>query len=158
MPQPAKPAMYRTDPLPHVKHVITIASGKGGVGKSTLTVNLACMLQAMGLRVGVLDADIYGPSIPRMLGMTAQRQPEIVDDMMEPPRAHGLKTMSMGYITGDAAAILRAPMITKALQQMLRMCAWGTEAEPLDVPRVPDFPRVGFTHDRPRDRVRRLAL
>ena len=146
MKQPAKPAIYRTDPLPHVNHVVAIASGKGGVGKSTLTVNLALMLHAMGLRVGVLDADIYGPSIPRMLGMSEQRQPEMHDGLMQPPEAMGLKTMSMGYITGEAAAILRAPMITKALQQMLRMSAWGTEEAPLDMLLVDMPPGTGDVH------------
>jgi ATP-binding protein involved in chromosome partitioning len=145
-PEKAKPAIYRTDPLPHVAHVIAVASGKGGVGKSTLTVNLALMLQAMGRRVGVLDADIYGPSIPRMLGMCAQRQPEMQDGLMQPPVAHGLKTMSMGYITGDAAAIMRAPMITKALGQMLRMTAWGTPDAPLDVLLVDMPPGTGDVH------------
>lgn len=132
--------------LPHVKRIIAVASGKGGVGKSTITVHLALMLQAIGLRVGILDADIYGPSVPRMLGLLGEKQPEIVDGFMHPPVGLGIKAMSMGFITGDAAAILRGPMITKTLQQLAHLTAWGTEKEPLDVLLVDMPPGTGDVH------------
>jgi ATP-binding protein involved in chromosome partitioning len=103
----------------HVKAVIAVASGKGGVGKSTVAVNLACALAALGLRTGLLDADVYGPSIPTMLG---------VKDVW------GLKAMSIGLIVdADQAMIWRGPMASQALGQMLNETRWGTEAEPLDV-------------------------
>lgn len=120
-------------PIPHVAKVVAVASGKGGVGKSTVTVNLAHALTAMGKRVGILDADIYGPSVPRMLGLETYLKPEIVDNHMVPPMAHGIRAMSMALITGDEAAVLRAPMITKALVQFLRLTRWGDATHPLDI-------------------------
>lgn len=120
-------------PLAHVARVIAVGSGKGGVGKSTVTVNLAQAFIAMGKRVGILDADIYGPSIPRMLGLETYVKPEVIDGQMVPPVAHGIRAMSMSLITGDEAAVLRAPMITKALVQFLRLTRWGTAEAPLDV-------------------------
>lgn len=120
-------------PIPHVKKIIAVASGKGGVGKSTVTVNLAHALTLAGRRVGILDADIYGPSIPRMLGLETYLKPEIVGGQMVPPIAHGIRAISMSLITGDEAAVLRAPMITKALVQFLRLTRWGTADAPLDV-------------------------
>ena len=130
--------------LPGVKNIIAVASGKGGVGKSTTAVNLALAMVAQGKRVGLLDADIYGPSIPRMLGLSGK--PEIVNDKMQPLIRYGIRTNSMGYITGDEAAILRAPMITKALNQLLRLTNWGTEAEPLDVLLIDMPPGTGDIH------------
>jgi ATP-binding protein involved in chromosome partitioning len=131
-------------PLDHVKSIIAVASGKGGVGKSTTSVNLALALARRGKKVGVLDADIYGPSLPRMLGLAGQ--PEIREGKMIPLRSHGLDCMSMGFITGDEAAILRGPMISKALQQMLRMTRWGTPEEPMDVLIVDMPPGTGDIH------------
>ncbi len=123
---PTRSAMASTPAqLPGVTRIIAVASGKGGVGKSTTTVNLAYAAVAAGLRVGILDADIYGPSIPRMLGLQASGTPELRNGMMHPHHAHGIAAMSVQFITGDAAAILRGPMISKTLQQMLRMTAWG---------------------------------
>ena len=119
-------------PIPHVKRIIAVASGKGGVGKSTVTVNLAHALTLAGKRVGILDADIYGPSIPRMLGLETYLKPELADNQMVPPMAHGIRAMSMSLITGDEAAVLRAPMITKALVQFLRLTRWGDAEHPLD--------------------------
>jgi len=119
-------------PLAHVGRIIAVASGKGGVGKSTVTVNLAHALTAMGKRVGILDADIYGPSIPLMLGLETHVKPEIMDGMMLPPMAHGIRAMSMALVIGDQAAVLRAPMITKTLVQFLRLTKWGDAAHPLD--------------------------
>ena len=104
--------------------VIAVASGKGGVGKSSLTVNLAIAFQQMGLEVGVIDADIYGFSIPGMLGI--HQRPVTVDKMIVPPVAHGLKTISIGYFMEEGGAVLwRGPMLHKAMQQFLSDVHWG---------------------------------
>ena len=104
--------------------VYCVASGKGGVGKSSVTVNLAAALAARGLSVGVVDADIYGHSVPRMLGVTAR--PIRVDDMIMPPQAHGLKVISIGMFTaGNDAVVWRGPMLHRALQQFLADVFWG---------------------------------
>lgn len=106
-----------------VKNTIAIASGKGGVGKSTVTVNLAVALARAGARVGILDADIYGPSIPLMLGETAPV--EISDERYVPVFAHGVHAMSIGYLTeGEPALIWRGPMLAKSLLQMIDITAW----------------------------------
>ncbi len=111
--------------VPGVKHIIAVASGKGGVGKSTTAVNLALGLAANGLSVGLLDADIYGPSMPRMLGVT--EKPESADGkQLKPIERFGLKTMSIGYIVNeDTPMIWRGPMVSSALEQMLRDVTWG---------------------------------
>jgi len=104
--------------------VYCVASGKGGVGKSSVTVNLAAALAARGLSVGVVDADIYGHSVPRMLGVTAR--PTRVDDMIMPPQAHRLKIISIGMFTaGNDAVVWRGPMLHRALQQFLADVYWG---------------------------------
>jgi ATP-binding protein involved in chromosome partitioning len=104
--------------------VYCVASGKGGVGKSSVTVNLAAALAQRGLSVGVVDADIYGHSVPRMLGVTAR--PTRVDDMIMPPQAHGLKVISIGMFTaGNDAVVWRGPMLHRALQQFLADVFWG---------------------------------
>jgi ATP-binding protein involved in chromosome partitioning len=104
--------------------VYAVASGKGGVGKSSVTVNLAAALAARGLSVGVVDADIYGHSVPRMLG-TGER-PTQVEDMIMPPQAHGVKVISIGMFTaGNAAVVWRGPMLHRALQQFLADVFWG---------------------------------
>src|SRR5438067_7915782 len=105
--------------------VYAIASGKGGVGKSSVTVNLAASLAARGLSVGVVDADIYGHSVPRMLGVTGG--PTRVEDMIMPPQAvHGIKVISIGMFTpGNAAVVWRGPMLHRALQQFLADVYWG---------------------------------
>jgi len=104
--------------------VYAVASGKGGVGKSSVTVNLAAALAKRGLSVGVIDADIYGHSVPRMLG-TADR-PTQVEDMIMPPQAHGVKVISIGMFTaGNAAVVWRGPMLHRALQQFLADVYWG---------------------------------
>ncbi len=111
-------------PQPNVKNIIAVASGKGGVGKSTTTVNLALALVAEGAKVGILDADIYGPSIPTMLGLSGF--PESVDNKtMTPKMAYGVQTMSIGYlIDADQPMIWRGPMATNTLQQLLRDTNW----------------------------------
>jgi ATP-binding protein involved in chromosome partitioning len=104
--------------------VYAVASGKGGVGKSSVTVNLAAALAARGLSVGVIDADIYGHSVPRMLG--ADQKPTQVEDMIMPPQAHGVKVISIGMFTaGNAAVVWRGPMLHRALQQFLADVYWG---------------------------------
>jgi ATP-binding protein involved in chromosome partitioning len=104
--------------------VYAVASGKGGVGKSSVTVNLAAALAAKGLAVGVVDADIYGHSVPRMLG--ASERPTQVEDMIMPPQAHGVKVISIGMFTpGNAAVVWRGPMLHRALQQFLADVYWG---------------------------------
>ncbi|MNU39953.1 Septum site-determining protein MinD [compost metagenome] len=116
----------------HVKRVLAVASGKGGVGKSTVAVNLAAALAARGLAVGVLDADVYGPSLPTMLGVSGQ--PAYEDGAIVPHVAHGLKAMSVGLLTkADDAMIWRGPMASQAITQMLTQTRWGTEEAPLDV-------------------------
>lgn len=116
----------------HVRRVLAVASGKGGVGKSTVSVNLAAALAARGLSVGILDADVYGPSMPTMLGISGK--PEYVDGAMVPHEAHGLKAMSVGLLTkADDAMIWRGPMASQAINQMLSQTHWGTEEQPLDV-------------------------
>ena len=111
-------------PLPGVKNIIAVASGKGGVGKSTTAVNLALALQAEGAVVGLLDADIYGPSQPRMLGATAR--PESPDGKsLNPVVSHGIQSMSIGYlIEEETPMVWRGPMVTQALEQLLRDTRW----------------------------------
>lgn len=106
-----------------VKNTIAVASGKGGVGKSTVTVNLATALARMGARVGILDADIYGPSMPLMLGNTAPV--EVSGDFYVPVQAHGIQAMSIGYLTNNEQALIwRGPMLAKSLIQMLDITLW----------------------------------
>ncbi len=110
--------------LPNVKNIITVASGKGGVGKSTTAVNLALALAAEGAQVGMLDADIYGPSQPMMLGITG-RPESIEENTMEPMEGHGLQASSIGFlIDDDAPMVWRGPMVTSALEQLLRQTRW----------------------------------
>ncbi|SKA33639.1 ATP-binding protein involved in chromosome partitioning [Enhydrobacter aerosaccus] len=111
--------------VPGVKHIIAVASGKGGVGKSTTAVNLALGLAAIGVRTGLLDADIYGPSMPRMLSV--HEKPESTDSkQLKPIERYGLRTMSIGYIVNeDTPMIWRGPMVSSALEQMLRDVQWG---------------------------------
>ncbi|CAB0551295.1 MRP family ATP-binding protein [Corynebacterium diphtheriae] len=104
--------------------VFAVASGKGGVGKSSMTVNLATALAAHGLKVGVLDADIYGHSVPGMLGSTDR--PHAVDDMIMPPQAHGVKLISIAhFVEGNAPVVWRGPMLHRAIQQFLADVFWG---------------------------------
>ncbi len=111
--------------LPGVRHIVAVASGKGGVGKSTTACNLALALSAQGLRVGLLDADIYGPSVPKLLGLSGK--PRVIEGKtLEPLQAYGLKAMSIGLlIEPESAMIWRGPMVQSAITQMLRDVAWG---------------------------------
>lgn len=135
-PSPAAPAHGHSHPprpavaapksgIPGVKHIIAVASGKGGVGKSTTAVNIALALLSLGLKTAILDADIYGPSIPRLLGISG-RPEQLEGKLIRPMQNYGLKAMSMGFLVDeDVAMIWRGPMIQSALLQMLREVAWG---------------------------------
>lgn len=115
-----------------VKDIIAVASGKGGVGKSTVAANLAVALSLKGLRVGLLDADIYGPSVPRLFGIPAQK-PEQMAKQLRPLTAHGIKIMSMGFLVDEATPMIwRGPMVQSALMQLLRDVAWNDGGD-LDV-------------------------
>ncbi|MCF4126078.1 Mrp/NBP35 family ATP-binding protein [Methylobacterium sp. SyP6R] len=114
--------------LPGVRHIVAVASGKGGVGKSTTACNLALALRAQGLKVGLLDADIYGPSVPKLFGL--DRKPETINtpqgQRIVPLNGYGLPVMSIGFlISADTAMIWRGPMVQSALTQLLREVAWG---------------------------------
>lgn len=111
-------------PVPGIKSIIAVASGKGGVGKSTTSVNLAIALAKLGQKVGILDADIYGPSMPRLMGI--KDQPTVNGKILTPLEGHGVKVMSMGFLVDeDTPMIWRGPMVISALTQMLREVAWG---------------------------------
>jgi ATP-binding protein involved in chromosome partitioning len=120
-----KPVPAGKTRVPGVKHIVAVGSGKGGVGKSTTAVNLALALQAEGLKIGILDGDLYGPSIPKLLGL--EGQPAVRDDgIFSPHSAYGLKAMSIGsMLTKDQAVVWRGPMATSAMRQLLRETDWG---------------------------------
>jgi ATP-binding protein involved in chromosome partitioning len=110
---------------PNLGHIIAVSSGKGGVGKSTVAVNLAIALAKQGARIGLMDADVYGPNVPLMMGVN--EPPMVIDQRIVPLEAHGLKIMSLGFIIErDQPAIWRGPIITKVITQFLRDVAWGT--------------------------------
>ncbi|KQY19952.1 iron-sulfur cluster carrier protein ApbC [Rhizobium sp. Root482] len=120
-----RPTPPKKSGIPGVGAIIAVASGKGGVGKSTTSVNLALALKANGLKVGILDADIYGPSMPRLLKISG-RPEQIEGRMIKPMENYGLKVMSMGFLVDEEVAMIwRGPMIQSALLQMLREVAWG---------------------------------
>ena len=122
MPTPESP--QRPDILPGVKNIIAVSSGKGGVGKTTVSVNLAISLAKQGAQVGLLDADIYGPNVPLMMGTMAQ--PEAVDQKILPIENHNVKFMSLGLIAGeDAPIIWRGPIVGKMVQQFMIDVIWG---------------------------------
>jgi ATP-binding protein involved in chromosome partitioning len=110
--------------IPGVKHVIAVSSGKGGVGKSTVSVNVAVALGLRGAKVGLLDADIYGPNIPMMMGV--EKTPEQQDGKITPAESHGIKLISMGFfVPEDQAVVWRGPMVHTAIQQLFRDVLWG---------------------------------
>jgi ATP-binding protein involved in chromosome partitioning len=113
-------------PLPGAHNLIAVASGKGGVGKSTVAVNFALALKAEGAKVGLLDADIYGPSQPRMLGLVGRRPETLDGKLLEPLVAHGIEAMSIGFLVGEEQPMAwRGPMVTSALNQLLTQTRWG---------------------------------
>ena len=132
--QSAQPAQPRASTYKPATHVIAVASGKGGVGKSTTSINLALALSKKGMKTGILDADIYGPSLPRLIGQN--KKPQTKDKKILPIEAWGLQTMSIGYLVEeDAPTIWRGPMVMSALEQMLRDVAWeGLDVLIIDMP------------------------
>jgi len=123
--QSAASGTAHANKLPGIRRVVAVASGKGGVGKSTVSVNLACALKRHGAEVGLLDCDIYGPSIPLMMGIN-QRPTISAEEKLVPPANHGVKLMSMGFLLdGDQPVIWRGPMIMKTIQQFVMQVDWG---------------------------------
>ncbi|WP_428687815.1 Mrp/NBP35 family ATP-binding protein [Roseibium sp.] len=128
-PRPARPVTEEKAPakpgVPGIKHIVAVASGKGGVGKSTTTANLALAMAANGLKVGVLDADIYGPSVPRLFNVSGRPEP-VSGRILKPLEGYGIKVMSMGFMVEEETPMIwRGPMVISALTQMLREVAWG---------------------------------
>ena len=112
------------DVLKGVKNIIAVASGKGGVGKSTISANLAVALAASGAKVGLLDADVYGPNIPLMMGVT--EPPQVREDMIQPPTAHGVKIASLGFFYNEKTPVIwRGPLVAGAVRQLLTQVSWG---------------------------------
>ena len=111
--------------LPGVAHIVAVGSGKGGVGKTTLSVNLATALAKLGFRVGLIDADIYGPNVPLMMGVG--RQPRVLENnQIEPLESHGVKLISVGFISpGDKPLVMRGPMLHQIIRQFLQQVQWG---------------------------------
>ncbi|MEM9571213.1 MAG: Mrp/NBP35 family ATP-binding protein [Pseudomonadota bacterium] len=131
-------------PIAGISRILVVASAKGGVGKSTVSVNLAATFAKQGLRVGLLDADIYGPSIPTMLGVSDQSPATNADKKLVPVRAHGIETLSIGYLTDtNAPMIWRGPIVQSAIMQMLNDAAWGTADNPLDLLIIDTPPGTG---------------
>ena len=131
-------------PVPGIDRILVVASAKGGVGKSTVAVNLAAAMAKAGMRVGLLDADIYGPSIPTMLG-TVSAEPETSGaKKLVPVEAHGMKTLSIGYLSDpDAPMIWRGPIVMSAITQLLNDAEWGTKEAPLDILIIDTPPGTG---------------
>ena len=131
-------------PIPGISRILVVASAKGGVGKSTVSVNLAASFAKQGLRVGLLDADIYGPSVPTMLGVPDASPGTNADKKLVPVSAHGIETLSIGYLTDpDSPMIWRGPIVQSAITQMLNDAAWGTPENPLDLLIIDTPPGTG---------------
>jgi len=142
--QQSSPDTSQIKPIPGIARILVVASAKGGVGKSTVAVNLAAAMAKAGMNVGLMDADIYGPSIPTMLGVDDADPKANADGKLEPIVAHGLKTLSIGYLTDtDAPMIWRGPMVMSAITQMLNDASWGTRENPLDLLIIDTPPGTG---------------
>jgi ATP-binding protein involved in chromosome partitioning len=121
---PQSPGEQPKLPIPGVQNIIAIGSGKGGVGKSTIAVNLAITLAKLGYAVGLLDADVYGPNVPLMMGI--RETPHAIGQRIQPLAAHGVRIMSMGFLNpGDKPLVWRGPMLNSVMQQFLRNVDWG---------------------------------
>ena len=144
--QPAQPQGQRGSGVPGIKHLIAVASGKGGVGKSTTAVNLALALKSLGLKVAVLDADVYGPSIPKLFGLTGKPEPsDAAGKKMKPMTRYGVEVMSIGFLVPeDTPMIWRGPMVMSALTQLLRETEWG-EADVMVIDMPPGTGDVQLT-------------
>ncbi|MBA8666840.1 Mrp/NBP35 family ATP-binding protein [Holosporaceae bacterium 'Namur'] len=139
------PKVSKKSPIMGVKKIILVASGKGGVGKSTVACNLAVALSKSGKRTALVDADIYGPSMPKMFGIA--EKPELINNLMIPLEKFGIKLMSMGFLVNpDAAAVWRGPMVTKALFQLMRMTNWAFDDREVDVMVIDTPPGTGDVH------------
>lgn len=139
-------ASQRGGAVPGIRHLIAVASGKGGVGKSTTAVNLALGLKSLGLRVAVLDADVYGPSVPKLMGLSGKPEASgAAGKKMQPMRRHGLEVMSIGFLVPeDTPMIWRGPMVMSALTQLLRETEWG-EADVMVIDMPPGTGDVQLT-------------
>ncbi|MEQ9316322.1 MAG: P-loop NTPase [Henriciella sp.] len=139
--QPGAPA---TDKIPGISRILVVASAKGGVGKSTVATNLAAAFAKLGLKTGLLDADVYGPSAPTMLGTADQSPGTTPEGKLVPVEAHGIRSLSIGYLSDpDAPMIWRGPIVMSAITQMLNDAAWGTPEDPLDLLIIDTPPGTG---------------
>lgn len=146
-PQQQPHTMSRMITLPQIGCVIAVFSGKGGVGKSTVSANLAVALTVLGEKVGLFDADMHGPSIPRIMGI--DERPRMNEGRMIPPERHGIKTMSVGYLVDDGQPLIwRGPMITKGINEMLETTEWGAlDFLILDLPPGTGDAQLGLAQD-----------
>lgn len=125
MAQPPNP-FEQQRPIPGIRHIVCVGAGKGGVGKSTVTINLACAMAKLGMKVGVLDADIYGPSLPRLIGTLNQKPMISQEQIMDPIVRFGIKTMSIGYLIPESRGLVwRGPLLFKTMDQFFRGVNWG---------------------------------
>ena len=144
MNQGAPPPATAMRPIPGIARILVVASAKGGVGKSTVAVNLAAAMAKAGMKVGLLDADIYGPSIPTMLGTVNAEPGTSPGKKLIPVEAHGMKTLSIGYLSDpDAPMIWRGPIVMSAITQLLNDAEWGTAEDPLDILIIDTPPGTG---------------
>jgi ATP-binding protein involved in chromosome partitioning len=133
--------------LPHIKKIIAVSSGKGGVGKSTVAANIAVALGAIGLNVGLMDGDIYGPSVPRLFGMRDAKPDKDDNGNIIPFDVHGIKIMSMGFLVEETAPMIwRGPIVQSAITQLLRDVVWGTAEDLLDMLIIDMPPGTGDAH------------